>query len=206
MRSFVFFNGLFYKVLFFSLLLSVAAKTVINYLIDPITPATRLPSGRFAITHAENRHYGWPDYCDGPFGTISCNISDFIGNVVAVDNLEKFVFFALAALVVVPVSVSTFGQNPSGFLPKYVGMGMIFAGGISNEGEIALLNHATDFLYFRVDILSYHRFFIANLADAMILTGFLLVIATPTYQKVVAEINALKPPIRSDSKSASNNP
>ena len=188
MRSFIFFNGLFYKVLFFSLLLSVAAKTVVNYRIDPINPNITLPSGRFAITHAEHRYDGWPDYCDGLFGTISCNISDLIGNVVTTDNLEKFVFFALVAFVVVPVTFSTFGRNPSGLIPKYVGMGLIFAGGISNEGEIALLNHATDFLYFRVDVLSYHRFFIANLADAMILIGFILVIVTPTYQKIVAEI------------------
>ncbi len=206
MRSFIFFNGLFYKVLFFSLLLSVAAKTVVNYRIDPINPKITLPSGRFAITHAEHRYDGWPAYCDGLFGTISCNISDLIGNVVAADNLEKFVSFALVAFVLVPVTFSTFGQNPSGLIPKYVGMGLIFAGGISNEGEIALLNHATDFLYFRVDILSYHRFFIANLADAMILIGFLLVIVTPTYQKIVAEIEAVKPPLRSDSESASNNP
>ena len=54
-----------------------------------------------------------------------------------------------------------------------------------DQGEIALLNHATDFLYFRIDILSYHRFFVANLADAMILIGFLLVVVTPTYQKIV---------------------
>jgi len=42
MRSFVFFNGLFYKVLFFALLLSVAAKAVINLRIDPIDPKVTL--------------------------------------------------------------------------------------------------------------------------------------------------------------------
>ena len=199
MRSFVFFNGLFYKVLFFALLLSVAAKAVINLRIDPINPKVALPSGRFAITHAEHRHDGWPDYCDGLFGTITCNISDLIGNVVAVDNLEKVVFFALVAAVIVPVSFSTFGQDPSGLMPKYVGMGLIFAGGISNQGEIALLNHATDFLYIRIDILSYHRFFIANLADAMILIGFLLVVVTPAYQKFVASAEATERATPSDS-------
>ncbi len=199
MRSFVFFNGLFYKVLFFALLLSVAAKAVINLRIDPINPKVTLPSGRFAITHAEHRHDGWPDYCDGLFGTITCKISDLIGNVVAVDNLEKVVFFALVAAVIVPVSFSTFGQNSSGLIPKYIGMGFIFAGGISNQGEIALLNHATDFLYIRIDILSYHRFFIANLADAMILLGFLLVIVTPTYQKFVASAEAKQRATPSDS-------
>ena len=206
MRSFVFFNGLFYKVLFFSLLLSVAAKTIINFSIDPINTTTSLPSGRFAITHAEHRYEGWPDYCDGLFGTISCNISDLVGNVVTADNLAMIVFFALVAVVIVPVSFSTFGQNPSGLIPKYVGMGLIFAGGISNQGEIALFNHASDFLYVRFSIFSYHRFFITNLADAMILIGFLLVIATPTYQKIMAENEAMKPPIRSDSESASTNP
>ena len=199
MRSFVFFNGLFYKVLFFSLFISVAAKTIINFRIDPINSSTTLPSGKFALTHAEHRYDGWPDYCDGLFGTISCNISDLIGNVVTVDKLEMIVFFALVALVVVPVSFSTFGQNPSGLVPKYVGMGLIFAGGISNEGEVALFSHATDFLYVRFSIFSYHRFIISNLADVMIAVGFILVIVTPTYQKIVASAEATERAIPSDS-------
>ena len=160
MRSFLFFNTLFYKVLFFGLFVSVAAKTIVNFRIDPINPNVTLPSGRFAITHAEHRYEGWPDYCDGLFGAISCNTSDFIEPLITVGNLEKIVFFALIALVVVPVSFSTFGQNPSALVPKYIGMGLIFAGGISNEGEIALLNHATDFLYVKFSIFSYHRFVI----------------------------------------------
>ena len=190
MRSFLFFNPLFYKVLFFGLFVSVAAKALVNSRIDPIDPNVTLPSGRFAITHAEHRYEGWPDYCDGLFGAITCNTSDFIEPLITIDNLEKFVFFALVALVVVPVSFSTIGQNPSGLVPKYIGMGMIFAGGISNEGEIALLNHATDFLYVKFSIFSYHRFFIANLADAMIAIGFILVIVTPTYQKIIASAEA----------------
>ena len=108
-------------------------------------------------------------------------------------QLETIVFFALVALVVVPVSVSTIGQNRSGLMPKYVGMGLIFAGGTSNEGEIALLGHATDFLYIRFVIFSYHQFFIANLADIMIFIGFILVIVTPTYQKFVAEMETSEP-------------
>ena len=206
MRSFVFFNGWFYKALFFALLLSVAAKTIVNLRIDPIDPNVSLPSGRFAITHAEHRQEVWPDYCDGLFGTISCNISDFIQPVVCIDNLETIVFIALVALVVIPVSLSTIGQDRSGLIPKYVGMGLVFAGGISNQGEIALLNHATDFLYFRVDIFSYHRFFIANLADTMILVGFLLVIVTPAYQKFVAALAIAGPPIRSDLGPESDQP
>jgi len=148
----------------------------------------------------------WPDYCEGLFGTISCNISDFIQPVVGIDNLETIVFIALVALVVIPVSLSTIGQDRSGLIPKYVGMGLIFAGGISNEGEIALLNHATDFLYFRVDIFSYHRFFIANLADAMILVGFLLVIVTPAYQQFVATLATARPSFRSDLGPESDQP
>jgi hypothetical protein len=144
MRSFIFFNGLFYKVIFYPLLLSVVAKPIINIAIKPLSQKGPFPTGRFDITHFEHRYQGWPDYCDGPFGTISCNVSDLIGNVVAVDNLEKFVFFALVAAVVVPASVSTYGQNPSGLLPKYIGMGLIFAGGISNEGVIGLVLNVPD--------------------------------------------------------------
>ena len=192
MRSFLFFNSLFYKVLFFGLFVSVVAKTIVNFRIDPINPNVTLPSGRFAITHAEHRYEGWPDYCGGLFGTITCKTSDFIEPIITIDNLDQIVFFVLIALVVVPVSFSTFGQNPSGLIPKYIGMGLIFAGGISNEGEIALLNHATDFLYVKFSIFSYHRFFIANLADAMISIGFILVIVTPTYQKIIAATEATK--------------
>ena len=192
MRSFVFFNPLFYKVIFFGLFVSVAAKTIVNFRIDPINPSVTLPSGRFAITHAEHRYEGWPDYCGGLSGAISCNTSDFIEPLITVDNLERIFFIALIAIVIVPVSFSTFGQNPSGLVPKYIGMGLIFAGGISNEGEIALLNHATDFLYVKFSIFSYHRFIIANLADAMIAIGFILVVVTPAYQKIIAATEVTK--------------
>ncbi len=54
MRSFVFFNGLFYKVLFSSLLLSVAVKAIINYRIDPkVLIQDGVDAGFIAVVEAD---------------------------------------------------------------------------------------------------------------------------------------------------------
>ena len=42
MRSFVFFNGLFYKVLIGSLAVLVAAKSLITFVFEPVVPGTSL--------------------------------------------------------------------------------------------------------------------------------------------------------------------
>ena len=88
-------------------------------------------------------------------------------------------FFGLAILIVGYVSISTFGKSRSGMVPTHVGLGMIWATAISNEGEIALFGHATDFLLIR-------PIGIANLADGIVLVGLMLVLLTSTYQKLVS--------------------
>ena len=86
--------------------MSVAAKSLINLVIEPIVPGTPLsalrdqfypyPPGRFAITHYEHRHDGWPDYSDGVYGEISSCLGGFIARFVAFDSVEIIVFFGLA--------------------------------------------------------------------------------------------------------------
>jgi len=189
MRSFVFFNGLFYKVLIGSLAVLVAAKSLITFVFEPVVPGTPLsalrdqfypyPTGRFAITHYEHWHDGWPDYSDGVYGEIFSRLGGFIERFVAFDSVGIIVFFGLAIPSVGYVSISTFGKSRSGMVPTHVGLGMIWATAISNEGEIALFGHATDFLLIR-------PIGIANLADGMVLAGFILVLLASTYQKLVS--------------------
>ena len=88
-------------------------------------------------------------------------------------------FFGLGILIVGYVSISTFGKSRSGMVPAHVGLGMIWATAISNEGEIALFGHATDFLLIRT-------IGIANLAGGIVLVGLILVLLTSTYQKLVS--------------------
>ena len=167
----------------------MAAKSLINLVIEPIVPGTPLsalrdqfypyPPSRFTITHYEHRHDGWPDYSDGVYGEISSCLGGFIERFVALDSVEIIVFFGLAIPSVGYVSISTFGKSRSGVVPTYVGLGMILAVTISNEGEIALFGHASDFLLIR-------PIGIANLADGMVLAGFILVLLASTYQKLVS--------------------
>ena len=110
--------------------MSVAAKSLINLVIEPIVPGTPLsalrdqfypyPPGRFAITLYEHRHDGWPDYSDGVYGEISSCLGGFIAWSVAFDSVEIIVFFGLAILIVGYVSISTFGKSRSGMLPTHV--------------------------------------------------------------------------------------
>ena len=117
--------------------MSVAAKSLINLVIEPIATGTPLsalrdqfypyPPGRFAITHYEHRHDGWLVYSDGVYGEISSCLGGFIARFVAFDSVEIIVFFGLAILIVGYVSVSTFGKPRSRMVPTYVGPGIILA-------------------------------------------------------------------------------
>lgn len=65
----------------------------------------------------------------------------------------------------------------------YIGIGLVLAGGISNQAEVALLGHATDYLFLRTSE-STRSFVVANFADVMVLVGiFLLVIWAPLYRR-----------------------
>jgi len=124
-------------VLIGSLAVSVAAKSLINLVIEPVVPGTSLSAlwgqfypyspVRFAITHYEAWHDGWPDYPDGVYGEISSHLGGFIERFAAFDSVEIIVLFGLAILIVGYVSISTFGKSRSRMVPTYVGPGMILA-------------------------------------------------------------------------------
>ena len=187
MRSFVFFNGLFYKALFYGLLLSVVAKTIVNIAIEPLGQKGPFPDGKFEITHFE--HLGtFPDYSDGIVGKVSSGVGGVIERFVTYDSVEMIVFISIYAYMLLSVSLTTFGENRSGLVPKYIGLGLIIAAAISNLGELAIFGHATDFLFIRVTVFSDRGFVIANFADVMLLIGIILIFITPTYQKIVAAV------------------
>ena len=191
MRSFVFFNGLFYKVLFYGLLLSVVTKTIINIAIEPLGQRGPFPAGKFEITHFE--HLGtFPDYSDGMIGKLSSGAGGLIEKFVSYDDVEMLVYLGIFAFLFLSASLSTIGRNRSGLLPKYAGLGLIVAAAISNSGELALFGHATDFLFIRVSALSDNGFVIANFADVMLVIGIILIFVTPTYEKVLAAWESAK--------------
>ena len=199
MRSWVFFQGLFYKVMVCSLAISAIAKLVINLAIEPIALGSRMsewegrilpyPPGRFAVTHAEHWHDGWPDVSDGVIGKISSILGALIERVVSYDNVETIVFAVIFAIIIWKISLATWGKPSTAAAYVYIGMGLIFAGGISNQGEIALFGHATDFIFIRYSP-SGGRIAIANLADVMLLVGFLLLLIGSWYQRYRNRISA----------------
>ena len=158
-ESWVFFSGLFWKTLMLGLGISIVAKFVVNVVIDPISQGPRLsslkgqifpfPPGRFAITHAEHWHQGWPDYTDGFIGKISATLGSFIERFVEYDNVELIVYVSIFALIVIYASGKSFNWSKEELKLVYVGMGLIISGGISNQAEIALFNHVTDFIFLR---------------------------------------------------------
>ena len=195
MRSFVFFNSLFYKVLFVAFLLSLFAKTIVNIGIEPLGQSGPFPTGNFKITHFE--HIGvFPDYSDGIIGKVSSGIGGFIERFVSYGNVEMVIFLVIWVYILLSLSLSTIGQNRSGLVPKYAALGLIIAAAISNKGELILFGHVTDFLFIRVSIFSDKGFVIANFADVMLLIGVILLLITPVYQKIVAAMEANEPPIR----------
>ena len=114
-----------------------------------------------------------------PALTLTLFANGLLAGLPGVLDSSLGLFFGLAILIVGPVSLSTIGKARSGLVPTYVGLGLIFAAAISNEGENALFGHATDFLFIQ-------SVGIANLADGMVLIGFILVLLTSTYQKLIS--------------------
>ncbi len=185
MRSFVLFNGLFYKVLFMALGLSVISKALVNFAIEPVD---------HSLTHAEHWHEGWPDPSDGILGKISSNLGGFIELFVSYDNVEVLIFIALFILIFGPFALSTIGKSRTSMTPLYLGLGLILAAGISNQEEIALFGHSTDFLLIRIS----SAVVIANLADFMVLIGIILIVFPETCQKMIGSLDAVKKTFGSD--------
>lgn len=165
---------------------SLVAKWVINLTIVPLTPPQLadlkgqlfhfLP-GQFTITHTENWYNGWPDYTDGLVGKISLSLGSFIERFVSYGNVELAVYLGIWVLIAFCLSYGTIGRTRVGLAPIYIGMGLGIAGSLSNQGEAAFFGHATDFLYFSFSESS-KQYVVGNLADVMVVGGFMLVIIT----------------------------
>ncbi len=186
MRSWVFFNGLFHKTLWCSLAVSIIAKWVVNVMIVPLTSPQlvelkgqtfHFPAGAFAITHTEHWYDGWPDYTEGLVGKISLSLSSLIEKFVSYGNVELPVYLGIWLLIAWCMSYGTIGNNKAGLAPIYIGLGLGIAGTLSNHVEAALFGHATDFLYFSFSESS-KSYVVGNLADVMVICGFMLVIIT----------------------------
>ena len=87
------------------------------------------------------------------------------------DNVELIIWSSLMGLILWSMASRTFNQRKEDLTIDYIAIGLFLAGGISNQAEVALLGHATDFLFLRT---SRTGFVVANFADVMILAGFIL--------------------------------
>lgn len=126
MRSFIFFNILFYKSLVYALLFSLVVKTIVNVAIEPLGQKGPFPAGNFEITHFE--HIGtFPDYSDGMVGKLSSGLGGLIENFISYDNVEMIVFLGFYAILLLWASLSTIGHNRSGLVLNYVGLGLVIA-------------------------------------------------------------------------------
>ena len=193
MRTWLFFSGLFWKTLIWALLISFFAKSLVNLLIEPISQPIIIrnlqgqifpfPPGRIAITHLEHWHEGWPDYTEGIVGKTASFVGEFIERFVEYNNVELVLWIGIWTLIILLAAGKTIGVDKDDLPAIYVGMGLMFAGGISNQGEIAMLNHSTDFIFLRLNDTS-SRIAVANIADVMLLFGFLIfLLGDPIYRK-----------------------
>jgi len=180
-KSWVFLSGLFWKTLLWGLAASAVAKFLVNATIKPLSQNLSLkaaegqifpfPPGRFAITHAEHWHDGWPDYTDGLVGRIAATLGSFVERFIDYDNVELIIWSRLMGLILWSMTSHTFNQTKEDMTFDYIAVGLFLAGGISNQAEVALLGHATDFLFLRT---SDTGFVVANFADVMMLAGLIL--------------------------------
>ena len=192
--SWSYLNPVFWKTLGWGLSISILAKFTINLWIPPWpdNPQISLLSDRMfpfppkliALTHAEHRFDGWPDYTDGVFGTIAANLGGWIEKYVQYDNTELWVWTAIIVMWFLLLSLHTVRRNPGDMLFSHIGLGLMVAALFSNQGEVAIFGHATDFIFvrFREDS---SRYIVTNLADLMVLLGLLcLLVISPIYERL----------------------
>ena len=187
--SWAFLNPTFWASVCGSLAISALAKFLVNLLIPPSDPNSAeiswvfpSPPGRFAITHAEHWHDGWPDYTDGIMGAAATKLAALLEKFVQYDNTELWIWSSIWVILILWFSSDTFGKNKDTMLFDYIGLGLLIAGGVSNEGEIALFGHATDFIFFRLRESS-QIIYVLNLADVMITLGIVLgFLVSPVYR------------------------
>jgi len=188
--SWAFLNPTFWASVCGSLAISALAKFLVNLLIPPYDPRSAeiswvfpSPPGRFAITHAEHWHDGWPDYTEGIIGAAATKLAVLLEKFVEHDNTELWIWLAGWIILIFWLSLWTSGENREAMLFGYIGLGLLIAGGVSNEVEIALFGHSTDFIFFRLRESS-QSFHILNLADVMLALGMALgFLVFPVYSR-----------------------
>lgn len=144
-------RGSFWKPFLVGLAISLGAKSLVNWLIEPIIPSSvpissmegqifPFPPGLFAITHYQH-------WADGGLGS----------------------WFVIGwALVIAILFLSLTNRT------IHMGVGLFLAGVISNQGEELLFGHATDFLFVR--LIGFGGLTVINFADLMLFFGVLLLL------------------------------
>ena len=186
------FNPVFWNTFFSALAFSVIAKFLVGKLIPaPSAPGFKAwratgiwypdPFGWFALTHIEHWHDSWPDYTEGLIGWAALNIGGLIEKFVDYQNAEPFVYFGFLFMLLLMMFGPTFKSTRDRCLFYYIAAGLLLATFVSNQGEVALFGHATDFLVFR---LPGARVVIANFADVMAVVSLpLLFFVAPRYKE-----------------------
>ena len=145
-------RGSFWKPFLVGLAISLGAKSLVNWVIEPIIPSSvpissmegqifPFPPGLFAITHYQH-------WADGGLGS----------------------WFVIGwALVIALLFLSLTNRT------IHMGVGLFLAGAISNQGEELLFGHATDFLFVR--LIGFGGLTVVlNFADLMLFFGVLLLL------------------------------
>lgn len=151
-------RGTFWNTFLVGLAISVAAKSLVNWAIEPIFPSSvpissmegqifPFPPGLLAITHFQH-------WADGGLGSLF---------IIGWALLIALLFLSLTNRAI------------------HLGVGLFLAGVISNQGEELLFGHATDFLFVR--LIGFGGLTnLANLADLMIFFGVLLLLGSLLYR------------------------
>ena len=145
------------------------------------------PPGNFAITYFEHWHDGWPDYSDGLIRPLSLKIGGLIEKFVPYDEVDVLIFVGFLVAIVAAISLNTIG-NKSGVRLIYGGMGLLVAGGFSNQVEALVFRHVTDFLSLWVPVIG-PPYAVANLADIMIVGGLIIIfVVAPFWGRLSLEM------------------
>jgi len=145
-------RGSFWKPFLVGLAISLGAKFLVNWAIEPIIPSSvpissmegqifPFPPGLFAITHYQH-------WADGGLGS----------------------WFVIGWMLVIALLFLSLNSRTI-----HMGVGLFLAGAISNQGEELLFGHATDFLFVR--LIGFGGLTVVlNLADLMLFFGVLLLL------------------------------
>ncbi len=175
MRNLVFIKPIFWRVLFWGLVIDWGSKLLANLFIDPMKfprpPISELegkvyphPPGSVSVANAEHWHDHWYDV-DGLF----LKIYNLVEDVTPFDF--PMVAFFLIMVIGVPLlfSISSIRQRHFNVWLA-VGLALWFVAFIGNKGEILLFGHVTDWIWLRIWGMS----MFTNLADGMAVAALVI--------------------------------